>query len=619
MNYNNYLVKKGKTDLVSSLRAMNKKIINEELEYRNLKNIGELKKDIIKGLEFCLESSKDDLCTIIYFKRILENENTNQMVIFDDDIESLWAFVYKSNGEYSYYIADEIKEIIKEKIEPEILKQDSKIKKTKEDLENYINNISNKYLDELYKKVENKDKNLSKQRNVILAINDKFITSFFTIENEEAEQIKQIVEGKIPNEISDAIKNNYVFFDKYGDKKYFVPEYIKEIVTQTDFEEQMNGRKETVVSFYIEANGIIKLDKLIELTKATGINVTKKEVKEIAKALEHYISGDIIYLNKELYDLKLDKELLKRKNETEYKIFTFLEIILLLPIILANDYFIKIYKIIYKKTKDKPLSISTTNIILIYTRMLIDYESEVSKVLTEKKISLTLNEDEKLFNILAEASSMYPKWILNGETVDIFDKELFDDDDDDESFDALSNEEKIDIYIWQYVSINGVITLEKMLEILKCHNINTTKKEVIKIVKKSDDLNVCKEYICFKGLESEIDNILMNKLTNEFKMIDDPNEFLDELEFNSQRVLNVCSKYGISDETGEEILSFMSFDFFEKELLNIFLMGKNIVLPKSLLDNLYKEFAEISKDIRNWKYNGYTENEIKLLSKKSKK
>ena len=36
--------------------------------------------------------------------------------IYDDDIENLWAFVYKENNHYSYYIATEIKEIIKKEL-----------------------------------------------------------------------------------------------------------------------------------------------------------------------------------------------------------------------------------------------------------------------------------------------------------------------------------------------------------------------------------------------------------------------------------------------------------------------------------------------------------------------
>lgn len=44
MNYNKYLIKKEKTDLLSSLKQVNKKLIKEELESKDLDNIRELKK-----------------------------------------------------------------------------------------------------------------------------------------------------------------------------------------------------------------------------------------------------------------------------------------------------------------------------------------------------------------------------------------------------------------------------------------------------------------------------------------------------------------------------------------------------------------------------------------------
>jgi len=60
--------------------------------------------------------SKDDMFTKIYFQRLINNENSKMMSVYRSDIESLWAFVYENNEYYSYYIATEIKEIIKTKL-----------------------------------------------------------------------------------------------------------------------------------------------------------------------------------------------------------------------------------------------------------------------------------------------------------------------------------------------------------------------------------------------------------------------------------------------------------------------------------------------------------------------
>ena len=116
MNYEKYLVKKDKCDLLSSLKSLDKNITKEMMKRNRVNSIEELKKEIINEFEFCLSLSKDDILTIRYFTKILEDENTPNMTIYDNDIEHLWAFVYKNGNHYSYYIATEIKKIIKREL-----------------------------------------------------------------------------------------------------------------------------------------------------------------------------------------------------------------------------------------------------------------------------------------------------------------------------------------------------------------------------------------------------------------------------------------------------------------------------------------------------------------------
>ena len=113
MKYEKYLVKKEKLDLLSSLKLLDKKIINEKLEEYELENINELKDYIIEDFEMCLDMSKDDKFTQMYFIRLLENENSEWMSAYQQDIEDLLVFVYENGNHYSYYIPTEIKEIIK--------------------------------------------------------------------------------------------------------------------------------------------------------------------------------------------------------------------------------------------------------------------------------------------------------------------------------------------------------------------------------------------------------------------------------------------------------------------------------------------------------------------------
>ena len=113
MKYEKYLVKKGRLDLLSSLKSLDKNIVNEKLKEYNLENVNELKDYIIEDFETSLDMSKDDEFTQMYFMRLLAYENSECMTAYDEDIEDLLVFVYKNGGHYSYYIPTEIKVIIK--------------------------------------------------------------------------------------------------------------------------------------------------------------------------------------------------------------------------------------------------------------------------------------------------------------------------------------------------------------------------------------------------------------------------------------------------------------------------------------------------------------------------
>lgn len=116
MNYEKYLIKKGNLDLLSSLKALDKKIVNKKMKEYDLKNIEELKEQIIEDFEFCLSMSKDDMFTKMYFQRLINNENSMFMSAYENDIEGLWVFIYENNDHYSYYIPNEIKKIIKKEL-----------------------------------------------------------------------------------------------------------------------------------------------------------------------------------------------------------------------------------------------------------------------------------------------------------------------------------------------------------------------------------------------------------------------------------------------------------------------------------------------------------------------
>lgn len=112
MQLKKYLIEKGKEDLLSSLKALDKKILNKKMVEYGVSNIYELKDYILEDFKNCLEFAKDDPFTKIYFEKLMGYEHTPYMPEYEQDIESLLIFVYTDGEFYSYYIPTEIKEII---------------------------------------------------------------------------------------------------------------------------------------------------------------------------------------------------------------------------------------------------------------------------------------------------------------------------------------------------------------------------------------------------------------------------------------------------------------------------------------------------------------------------
>lgn len=112
-----YLIKKdNKTDMLSSLEKVDKKIIDKKLKEYDIKTINELAKYIIEEFKETLEMTKDDLFTQMFFSKLVNNENSMIFSAYESDVEDFFVFVYDKGSYYTYYIPDEIRKIIKQKI-----------------------------------------------------------------------------------------------------------------------------------------------------------------------------------------------------------------------------------------------------------------------------------------------------------------------------------------------------------------------------------------------------------------------------------------------------------------------------------------------------------------------
>ena len=102
--------------MISSLKKVDIKIVNEKLEEYDVNSIEALAKFIIEEFKEILSSSKDDVFTQMFFERLVNNENSIIFSAYEQDVECFTVFVYENGDHYSYYIPDEIRKIIRDEL-----------------------------------------------------------------------------------------------------------------------------------------------------------------------------------------------------------------------------------------------------------------------------------------------------------------------------------------------------------------------------------------------------------------------------------------------------------------------------------------------------------------------
>lgn len=60
--------------------------------------------------------AKDDMFTQMFFNKLVNNENSMIFSAYESDVEDFIVFVYDKGPYYTYYIPDEIRKIIKQKL-----------------------------------------------------------------------------------------------------------------------------------------------------------------------------------------------------------------------------------------------------------------------------------------------------------------------------------------------------------------------------------------------------------------------------------------------------------------------------------------------------------------------
>lgn len=103
------IITKIKTDLLSSLKSINKEYAQKYMDDNCYDNYKEWKNNVLILFKVSFDASKNNLFTMNFFNRLVLCENTTNIVAYADDVISNIVFLYRDEDGLKYYIPDEIK------------------------------------------------------------------------------------------------------------------------------------------------------------------------------------------------------------------------------------------------------------------------------------------------------------------------------------------------------------------------------------------------------------------------------------------------------------------------------------------------------------------------------
>ena len=474
-----------------------------------------------------------------------------------------------------------------------------------------LNTLNEEQIDMLYQEhIDNpKQKKVSldeKKQILSEAIPQIYKSVCITFTTEEEKQIEDIINGKkIKNVSPRLLELSFIFEVSVDNKiKYIVPDEIIDAYKSTTTPTMKKEKAKMVISFYLEVNGAIHLDKLCELVKETGIDLTKKKIIEYIEEDDFILENNIVYcslLPKELNIYNLNKN-------NEYRQYYIEEIFLIKIEEFEDKHEEKLSKILSKYTKNNSnAALSIKNMITVGY----DFDDVIKNYLNQENIKFNKKDQEKFDLLVQEIYLKTPSWEFNGHIpTEILNNEP-------ENYEHM---EKLE-YIHAYMLINGVMEIDIMLDLFKNeHNITMTKKELKDIISVTDDLTILNDFVVVKGVTKDILTVLkMSKnLHPTYKIIENVDDIFEEDKENISALEEICNKYHLKDEIKESIFSMMNFGSFNESLLDGILNSFNIKLNNDKKQNLFKKLDSLYKNVRLWTLNGFKKSEMNIRNKSNK-
>ena len=493
----------------------------------------------------------------------------------------------------------------------------------------YLEKLSKNEVDILYQKLCKKRGNKKSLKKNIEEIYSKVIADLIFIigikGNDNFKDLDDIINGNQPKSVDKSLIDN--LFVVKTDDGYITFKEVEEIYKKSKSNEVVDEKKAFVFSHYVLVNGVVEQDKLIELMEKTGFKITKTEIKKYAKEYHYTIKDNLIYSNFIAEDLNENNLLMELKQNNDYKVFKFEEITTYIMTSHLNDTEAKIKDILKKKIKNSN-DIDEISYMII-NRVIVgdEYLDDVNELLTSKNIKLGKQEME-FYDLLEEHYYFNPHWTLNGYAPYELDNDNYlkyqDDEfnlEDTNDYKKIFNiDELISVIVYIYLTINGVIKMEDLLNIInENYSEDVSKNKLVKFIKKEPTLKTIDDYIVIGNLSKEdIKYILSSKKINDFYIVDDFDEFEHEYIESENKLLDILDKYDLSSHFKDDIIMMANYGIFNEMVLECFLEENAICLTEKMCNKLYSDLKKCINNMHLWYLNGFTPNDIGSVNKKDK-
>lgn len=187
-------------------------------------------------------------------------------------------------------------------------------------------------------------------------------------------------------------------------------------------------------------------------------------------------------------------------------------------------------------------------------------------------------------------------------------------------FDFSNEEDKITGYIHMYMTINGVMSIEKLVSILnEHHNFDVNESKVSDLVDDLLDVEVKGNNLVIKGVPDYIvkNYIQCKSKILEYRILDDLDAVEEEQRNSYFKVKSLFEDY-ITSEVFEMSIPMMLANGMDKKSFNKILKEFKVTLGNKEVTDLYRKFKEVEKDFRMWVYNGFSINELLEMKESSK-